>query len=108
MKPLSAAISSLCEILRARHIGRLSRGECDMKQGAVFTEILNCFERIGSHCVAISGMVRRAYQANPDYHVHSMKARELSEEEYKRYYDGFLEKYDVIKNVERPISIEEE
>lgn len=108
MKPLSAAISSLCEILRARHIGRLSRGECDMKQGAVFTEILNCFERIGSHCVAISGMVRRAYQANPDYHVHSMKARELSEEEYKRYYDGFLEKYDVIKNVERPISIEED
>ena len=108
MKPLSAAISSLCEILRARHIGRLSRGECAMRQGAVFTELLNCFERIGSHCVAISGMVRRAYQADPDYHVHSMKARELTEEEYSHYYNAFLDKYDVIKNAVRPLSLEDE
>ncbi len=98
IKPLSAAISSLCEILRARHIGRLSRGECDMLQGAAFTELLNCFERIGSHCVAISGMVRRSYQDNPDYHVHSLKARELTEDEYNRYYNEFIDKYDPIRN----------
>ena len=108
IKPFSAALSNLCEILKARHIGRLSRGECDMMQGAAFTELLNSFERIASHCVAISGMVRRSYQAHPDYHVHSRKARELTEEEYQQYFDGFLSKYDVIKNIERPISIEEE
>ena len=108
IKPFSAVISSLCEILRARHIGRLSRGECNMEQGAGFNEILNCFERIASHCVAISGMVRRAYQDHPDYHVHSLKAKELTEEEYQRIYNSFLEQYDVIKDVERPISIEAE
>ena len=108
IKPFSAAISSLCEILRARHIGRLRRGECDMRQGALFTELLNCFERIGSHCVAISGLVRRSFQTNPDYHVHTLKARELSEEEYNRFYNEFLDKYDVIKNNDRPVSMEEE
>ena len=79
-----------------------------MKQGAVFNELLNSFERIASHCVAISGVVRREYQDHPDYHMHSAKARELTEEEYSKYYNGFMEKYDVVSNVERPLSMEDE
>ena len=95
-KPFSAAISSLCEILRARHIGRVTRGECGMQQGNVFNDLLNSFERIASHCVAICGAVRRAHETNPDYHVHALKAAELSEEEYQALYDHFISKYDVI------------
>ncbi len=37
-----------------------------------------------------------------------MKARELTEEEYQRLYNGFQEKYDVIKNIDHPLSIEDE
>ena len=108
IKPFSAVITSLCEILKSRHIGRVSRGECDMKQGAVYVELLNSFDRIAQHCVAISGMVRRAYQENPDYHVHTKKARELTPEEYQSIFDYYMEKYDVIRDEERPISIEDE
>ena len=108
IKPFSAAISNLCEILRARHIGRLRRGECTMEQGSGFNDLINGFDRIASHCVAISGQVRRDFQTNPDYHVHSLKARELTEEEYQRLYSSFLEKYDVIQNIDRPISLEDE
>ena len=108
VKPFAAAISSLCEILSARHIYRLSMGECDLIQGKSFTELLNFFERIASHCVVICGIVRRAYQENPDYHVHSMKARELTEEEYNRYYEGFLAEYDISRNMDRQVSVEEE
>ena len=108
IKPLSAGISYLCEILKARHIGRLSRGECALAQGTVFTELLNSFERIASHCVAVSGAVRREFQAHPDYHVHTPKAYELNEEQYAKIYDEFLAKYDVLDSKERPISVEEE
>lgn len=108
IKPFSAAISSLCEILRARHIGRLRRGECTMEQGSGFNDLLNGFERIASHCVAITGQVRRSHQSDPDYHVHSRKARELSTEEYQRLYNEFLQQYDVIQEIERPISLEDE
>ena len=108
MKPLSSAISSLCEILKNRHIGRVSRGECDLQQGAVFDELLNSFERIASHCVAISGIVRREYQTNPDFHVHSAKAQELTEEQFQALYQDFLQKYDVISGQERPLSLEAE
>ena len=79
-----------------------------MEQGAGFNDLLNSFERIASHCVAISGQVRRSYQTNPDYHVHSTKARELTEEEYQRLYNGFLETYDVVQNIDRPNSLEDE
>lgn len=108
IKPFSAVIENLCEILKARHIGRLSRGECGIIQGTVYNELLNSFERIASHCVAISGMVRRMRQNNPDFHVHSKKARELTDEEYQRLYNSFEAKYDVIKSAEHPISLEDE
>jgi len=108
IKPSAAALSYLCEILKARHIGRLSRGECSLGQGTVYTELLNSFERIASHCVAVSGAVRREYQEHPDFHVHSLKANELSEQEYQQIYDEFLAKYDVLNSEERPISVEDE
>ena len=108
IKPCAAALSYLCEILKARHIGRLSRGECSLAQGTPYTEFLNSFERIGSHCVAVSGVIRREYQANPDYHVHSSKAFELSDRQYQQIYDEFLEKYDVLSSEARPLSVEDE
>ncbi len=108
IKPFRAAIASLCEILRARHIGRLRRGECTMEQGTAYNDLLASIDRIASHCVAITGQVRRAHQSDPDYHVHSLKARELTEEEYQSLYTGFLDQYDVIRNVERPVSLEDE
>ena len=107
-KPSSAALSYLCDILKARHIGRLSRGECTLEQGTAYTELLNSFERIASHCVAVSGVVRRESQANPDIHVHASKANELSQAQYQQIYDDFLARYDVLRPEERPISVEDE
>ncbi len=108
IKPRAAALSYLCEILKARHIGRLSRGECNLTQGTLYTELLNCFERIGAHCVAVCGVVRREQQNSPDVHVHSTKARELSEREYQQIYDEFLASYDVLGSRDRPLSVEDE
>ena len=108
IKPCSSALAYLCEILKARHIGRLSRGECNLAQGTAYTELLNSFERIGSHCVAVSGAVRREYQTHPDYHVHSAKAYELSDQQYQQIYDDFLAEHDVLSNEARPLSVEDE
>ncbi len=108
IKPLAAVISNLCETLKAGHISRLSKGECDLQQGAVFEELVNSFERITSHCVALSGVVRREHQEHPDYHVHSAKLQELTDEQYSEIYNHFMEKYDVNSPEKRAISIEEE
>ena len=108
IKPYSAGLSYLCEMLKTRHLGRLSKGECSLTQGAAYTELLNSFERIASHCVAVSGVVRREYEEHPDFHVHSLKAYELTEQQYQKIYEEFLAKYDVTKSAERPLSVEDE
>ena len=108
IKPLAAVVSNMCETLKAGHIARLSKGDCDLRQGAVFDELVNSFERIVSHCVALSGVVRREHQDHPDYHVHSAKIVDLSQEQFDEIYSHFLEKYDMRKAKEQKISIEEE
>ncbi len=108
IKPLAAVVNDLCETLKAGHIIRLSKGECDLKQGEVFNELLNSFERIASHCVALSGAIRHEYQEHVDLHIHSAKAEELSEEQYSAIYNHFYEKYDVTKTAETPAVQESE
>ena len=58
--------------------------------------------------MAVSGVVRRESQANPDIHVHANKAGELSPAQYQQIYDDFLAKYDVLSSEERPLSMEDE
>jgi hypothetical protein len=58
--------------------------------------------------VSISGQVRREFQQNPDFHVHSAKAYELTEEEYQKIYDEFLARYDVVCGEQHPLSMEAE
>ena len=79
-----------------------------MEQGNAFGDLLNSFEHIASHCVAISGVVRRAHQTNPDYHVHALKAAELSEEDYQELFNRFVNKYDVINPATQPPETEPE
>ena len=74
----------------------------------MFNEDLHSIERIAAHCVSIAGAVRREKDENPDYHVHSQKARELTEEKYHEIYTAFMAKYDVIRAAERPLSLETE
>ena len=95
VKPFARAISTLCETLKNRHFGRLSRGECTLEQGTAFNGLLNNFERIAAHCVSVSGAVRREYQENPDFHVHSGGTAVLTDAEFAKLYEKYLEKYDV-------------
>ena len=94
--------------MQARHLGRLSRGECDKNEAALFNDLMSTFEHITTHCIAISGVVRREYQSQIDFHMRSAVRDELTEEEYQKIYNDFLSRYDVVSGAERPISVEAE
>ena len=51
-------VDTLEEDLRAKHIQRLSAGECDPSSGVVFLDIIGNFERISDHATNIVGYVR--------------------------------------------------
>ena len=51
-------VDTLEEDLRAKHIQRLSAGECDPSSGVVFVDIIGNLERISDHATNIVGYVR--------------------------------------------------
>ena len=50
--PLGVVITRLCDELKMRHAERLSQGKCGLEEGTVFSDILNSFGRIASHCAS--------------------------------------------------------
>ncbi|MDO4991133.1 MAG: PhoU domain-containing protein, partial [Eubacteriales bacterium] len=50
VEPLEEVIDSLCDQLKARHVGRVRRQECTLEHGFVFNDMLTDYERISDHC----------------------------------------------------------
>ncbi|WP_321371713.1 Na/Pi cotransporter family protein [uncultured Desulfuromusa sp.] len=48
------AIDNLEERLRSNHIQRLHTGECAVRPGLIFIDMLSCYEKIGDHTYKIS------------------------------------------------------
>ena len=54
-----------------RHVTRLSHGDCELRQGTAFNELLNSFERITAHCTGAITAVIKMEENDPDMHIHS-------------------------------------
>ena len=50
-------IDCLEELLRDKHIQRLSQNKCNAHSGAVFLDAISNFERIGDHSINIAEYV---------------------------------------------------
>lgn len=79
VKSLSVVIAALTEELKMRHVTRLTYGECGLKQGTAFNEILNSFERIAAHCSGVATAVIKMEENDSDMHIHSSMADEEKE-----------------------------
>jgi phosphate:Na+ symporter len=54
-----AALNYFQEKLKKGHVKRLKKGECDLKAGIVFIELVDNFEKIGDHLTNIAqGVIR--------------------------------------------------
>lgn len=105
--PLGVVITSMCDELRALHVERLSKGECGLEQGTVFTDILNSFNRIASHCASAMSALLKCGDRDTDIHIHNSKIYPADTKEYKKYLAEYRKKYD-IHNAERVLSMEDE
>lgn len=105
--PLGIVITNMCGELRMLHVERLSKGECDLEQGTVFTDILNSFNRIAAHCASAMGALLKSGDREADIHIHNSKIYPVDTKEYHVYLKEYREKYD-IHNAERVLSMEAE
>ena len=92
VEPLEQIIDDLKEELRTRHIMRLSRGDCTIEVGFVWSDLLTNLERVSDHCSNVAACLIDTAHHNLNLHestrnIHqsdSFYAEQL--EEYKKQY----------------------
>lgn len=95
VEPLEQVIDELKEKLRTSHIRRLSKGECSIEAGFVWSDLLNNLERISDHCSNIAGCIIEA--AHNDLTLHEgLRGIRSSSNEYFDKYKEYHKKYQIV------------
>ncbi|MBR2707290.1 MAG: Na/Pi cotransporter family protein [Mogibacterium sp.] len=91
--PLEEVIDDLCDDIKANHIERVSRQECTLEIGFVFTDLLTDYERISDHCSNVAVDILDSVTGERWKHeFHSMP--EFRENEmYKKFFEEYKDKY---------------
>ena len=85
--PLGMVIGRLCDELKMHHVARMSKGGCGLEEGAVFTDLLNSFNRIASHCASAMVALLKGDEMDTDIHIHDSKIYPTDNWEYNQKYD---------------------
>ena len=106
--PLGMIITSLCNELKMHHVERLSKGDCGLEEGTVFSDILNSFCRIATHCASAMVALMKSGETGSDLHIHDSKIYPSDSVEYYTYFKEYRQKYEIVKNEEHMRSMEPE
>lgn len=106
--PLGAVITGLCDVLKMRHAERLSQGKCGLEEGTVFSDILNSFCRIATHCASAMVALRKSDETRSDIHIHDSKIYPTNSTEYYQYFKEYGQKYDIGSQEGHMLSMEPE
>lgn len=98
IEPLRELISILCGELKLKHTARLRVGECKLKQGFVFNDLLNNLERIAAHCSNIGVAIIELEAEEFDTHEYLRSVKGLKNASYSRQFECYEKKYDIKKN----------
>ena len=95
VEPLQEVISSLKELMQARHIERLKNNQCSVQAGISLIEFLNNSDRISGHCsnIAIHTIRSLDKSAYFDTHDYLHTVHNEGTEEYKALYHYYESKY---------------
>ncbi len=106
--PLGAVIIGLCDVLKMRHAERLSQGKCGLEEGTVFSDILNSFGRIATHCASAMVALMKSGETTSDMHIHDSKIYPTNSVEYYQYFKEYGQKYDIGNQEGHMLSMEPE
>ncbi len=95
VEPLEQVIDGLKDELKARHVERLQRGECTVKLGFVFTDILTNYERISDHCSNIAVYTLQGNSSEFDSHSYLRDVKSGKSEDFNDMFESYSKKYSV-------------
>ena len=93
VEPLEQVINRLRDKLKEAHIERLTRGECTIELGFVFSDLLTNLERVADHCsniaIGVIETTRNGYEAHE--YLHELKNSD--DRQYNNDYLSYKQKY---------------
>lgn len=96
--PLEEVIDDLCDDIKARHIGRVSRRECTLETGYVFNDLLTDYERISDHCSNVAVDILESDAEDVGKHEYHMNIEPQVNEAFDEYFEGYKQKYALDEN----------
>ncbi len=93
VEPLEQVIDKIIEEARAGHLERLENGQCTIKDGFVYNDLLSDFERVSDHCSNIAVCVIRAEKFDFETHEYLSDMKRPGHTDYEKAYNMYLEKY---------------
>ena len=106
--PLGAVITGVCDVLKMLHAERLSQGKCGLEEGTVFSDILNSFCRIATHCASAMVALMKSGETGSDLHIHDSKIYPTNSADYYQYFKEYGQKYDIGNQEGHMLSMEPE
>lgn len=97
VEPLEQVIDGLKEQMRAKHIQRLQQGECTIKAGFIWADLLTDLERAADHCSNIAICVIDMENNNMNMHE-SIKEMRTGNAEFEANYNFYKDKYGLSAN----------
>ena len=97
VEPLEQVIDKLKEKMRAKHILRLQQGECSIKSGFIWADLLTDLERVADHCSNIAICVIDAADNKMNMHE-SIKELRTDNVEFEKNYNLYKAKYKLPTN----------
>ncbi|MDR2360558.1 MAG: Na/Pi cotransporter family protein [Oscillospiraceae bacterium] len=95
VEPLEETIDDICDLLRTRHVDRLTRGECRIESGIVFLEALINYERISDHCSNVAAKLISSAIKDPDTHAIIENLHKGADRDYSRLIALYRDDYAV-------------
>lgn len=93
VRPLEEAVDGIREELKRRHIRRLQKGECTVKLGLHFIDIVDSMERISDYCAVLAGYVLHEYNDNFNSHRYMKTISDEDRALYHRAYNEYCALY---------------
>ena len=93
--PLEEVIDDLCDTIKANHVERISRQECNYEHGFVFNDLLTDYERIADHCSNIAVDVLETVYGVEGLHAYHLQPDFRQDEFFKNNFAEYSKKFSI-------------
>ncbi len=95
VEPLEQVIDGLLKKIKARHITRLTGGNCTIEMGFILSDLITNYERVSDHCSNIAVCVIRISDSVFDIHQYLNDYKETDNPDFKEKYMNYKAKYSI-------------